>query len=102
MSNEKTEVDAYIASFSGETRRRLEQLRELIQEYSPDVVEALSYGLVGYKRNGKPLVYFGGFEKHIGFMRRRMGMKLLLTILQNTNRAKALSSCHLISHYQSS
>lgn len=67
MSNEKSDVDAYIASFSGETRRRLEQLRELIQEYSPDVVEALSYGLVGYKRNGKPLVYFGGFEKHIGF-----------------------------------
>ncbi|MCA9328225.1 DUF1801 domain-containing protein, partial [Candidatus Saccharibacteria bacterium] len=25
------------------------------------------YGLVGYKYKGKPLVYFGGFKKHIGF-----------------------------------
>lgn len=66
MKNEKSDVDAYIAGFSGETRRRLEQLRELICQVSPDAEEAISYGLVGYKRNGKPLVYFGGFDKHIG------------------------------------
>ena len=27
----------------------------------------MSYGLVGYKLNGKPLVYFGAFPNHIGF-----------------------------------
>lgn len=67
MSEQASDVDIYIAEFSGETRRRLEQLRELVKKSSPDAVEAISYGLVGYKRNGKPLVYFGGFEKHIGF-----------------------------------
>jgi uncharacterized protein YdhG (YjbR/CyaY superfamily) len=67
MDKNSSEVDDYIASFSGETRRRLELLRELIHRYSPDATEAISYGLVGYKRNGKPLAYFGGFEKHIGF-----------------------------------
>lgn len=56
-----------IAKFSGETRLRLEKLRKLIHDTSPDSVEGISYGIVGYKRNGKPLVYFGGFEKHIGF-----------------------------------
>lgn len=67
MSNTSSDVDNYIAGFKGETRQRLVQMRELIREASPDAVEALSYGLVGYKRNKKPLVYFGGFAKHIGF-----------------------------------
>lgn len=67
MIQNNTEVDAYIAGFSGETRKRLERLRELAYSISPDAVEGMSYGLIGYKRNNKPLVYFGGFAKHIGF-----------------------------------
>lgn len=68
MVNKPTSsVDDYIASFDGETRHRLERMRGLVQECSPDATEAMSYGLVGYKRNGKPLVYFGCFQKHIGF-----------------------------------
>lgn len=67
MSSSQREVDVYIEKFNGDTRRRLEALRKLVRDVSPDAVESISYGLVGYKRNGKPLVYFGGFEKHIGF-----------------------------------
>jgi len=67
MKDQPTSVDAYIASFSGEVRQRLERMRSLIREASPDSTEAISYGLVGYKRNGKPLVYFGGFAHHVGF-----------------------------------
>jgi uncharacterized protein YdhG (YjbR/CyaY superfamily) len=65
--NKNNEVDSYLARFSGEARQRMDGIRELIHKASPDAVEAISYGLVGYKRNGKPLVYFGGFENHIGF-----------------------------------
>ena len=67
MNLQNHEVDAYIEKFNGETRRRLEQLRKLVRDTSPEAVESISYGLVGYKRHGKPLVYFGGFEKHVGF-----------------------------------
>jgi len=67
MTDNNLEVDDYIAQFGGETRRRLEALRQLIRETSPDATEAMSYGIVGYKRNGKPLVYIGGFDRHIGF-----------------------------------
>ena len=67
MNKGNTDVDVYIANFNDETQKRLERLRELVKNTSPDAVEAISYGLIGYKRNGKPLVYFGGFEKHIGF-----------------------------------
>ena len=62
-----TTVDKYLDQFSGETRSRLDTMRELIHEEAPDAIESFSYGLVGYKLNGKPLVYFGGFAHHIGF-----------------------------------
>lgn len=61
------EVDAYIRQFDGVVRERLEQLRVLVRTEAPDAVEAMSYGLVGYKLNGKPLVYYGGFKNHVGF-----------------------------------
>lgn len=62
-----TEVETYLGRFEGETRERLDQMRAVIKTEAPDAVESFSYGLVGYKRNGKPLVYFGGFPHHIGF-----------------------------------
>jgi uncharacterized protein YdhG (YjbR/CyaY superfamily) len=66
MSNFTT-VDEYINQFEGEVKTRLLKLRDVIRAESPESVESLSYGLVGYKLNKKPLVYFGGFAKHIGF-----------------------------------
>ena len=65
--SKSTEVDAYIAKFEGERKKRLEAMRELVTELVPEADEAVSYGLVGYKLNGKPLVYFGAFPNHIGF-----------------------------------
>ena len=62
-----TTVDDYLNQFTGETRTRLDTMREIIRAEAPGAVESLSYGLVGYKLNGKPLVYFGGFAHHIGF-----------------------------------
>ncbi len=61
------EVDEYIGRFEGIRRERLEKMREIITGIVPDAVESLSYGLAGYKLDGEPLVYFGGFPNHIGF-----------------------------------
>lgn len=61
------EVDTYISHYEGEVKARLLTMRKLVSELVPDAQESLSYGLVGYKLNGKPLVYFGGFPNHIGF-----------------------------------
>lgn len=60
------DVVAYLKQFPEETRSRLETLREMVGEQSPQAVEAMSYGLIGYKLNGHPLIYFGGFKHHIG------------------------------------
>ena len=61
------EVDEYINGFGDEITERLTTMRSLVSTITPDAQEAMSYGLVGYKLNGKPLVYFGAFPKHIGF-----------------------------------
>lgn len=60
-------VEQYVAQFDGEIARRLNAIRELVKKLVPEAVESLSYGLIGYKYKGKPLVYIGGFSKHIGF-----------------------------------
>ena len=60
-------VDAYISEFPADIQEKLFQIREIIRENAPDAIESISYGMPAYKLNKKPLVYFGGFEKHIGF-----------------------------------
>ena len=60
-------VDDYIGQFDGEVRTRLQALRDLVRAEAPEAQEEITYGLVGYKLNKKPLVYFGGFKNHVGF-----------------------------------
>ncbi len=66
MKNNKP-VDEYIASFSGETRTRLEKIRQIVQTVVPDATEEFAYKMPAYKLNGKPLIYFAGYTHHIGF-----------------------------------
>ncbi|UOQ57786.1 DUF1801 domain-containing protein [Leucobacter allii] len=60
------DVETYLAGFPAETRERLEALRWIVREECPRAVEGVMYGMIGTKLNGHPLVYFGGFAKHIG------------------------------------
>lgn len=60
-------VDDYIDNFEGDARKRLEIMRELVRELVPEAVESMAYGMPAYKLNGKPLVYFAAFPKHVGF-----------------------------------
>lgn len=60
-------VDQYINAFPDDVRPVLQDLRSCIITVAPDAVEGISYGMPAYKLNGKPLVYFAGFAKHIGF-----------------------------------
>lgn len=68
MINQKpTNVTAYIHSFPKETQLLLTQVRTIIQKAAPEAEESISYGMPAYKLNGKPLVYFAGYQHHIGF-----------------------------------
>lgn len=63
--NYKT-VDDYISSFPKVVQQRLQKLRQVIQENAPDAEESISYNMPAYKLNG-PLLYFAGYQNHIGF-----------------------------------
>lgn len=59
-------VDSYIESFPKNTQTRLKKIRALILKNAKEVVESISYGMPAYKTHGKPLLYFAGYENHIG------------------------------------
>jgi uncharacterized protein YdhG (YjbR/CyaY superfamily) len=61
------EIDNYISAFPPEVQEILKQIRALIKKTAPEAKESIAYGMPAYKTNGKPLVYFAGYKKHIGF-----------------------------------
>lgn len=62
-----SDVDAYIKGLPEDTQRILRSIRQTIHAAIPDAEETISYGMPAFKYNGKPVVYFGGWRKHIGF-----------------------------------
>ncbi len=65
-SNTPITVASYIASFPMVIQKKLKQLQKIIKAAAPKAEERMSYGMPAYFLNG-PLVYFGAYEKHIGF-----------------------------------
>jgi uncharacterized protein YdhG (YjbR/CyaY superfamily) len=61
------DVEKYIQQFPSDVQQILKKIRKLILDNAPDVEELMAYGMPAYKINKKPLVYFAGYEKHIGF-----------------------------------
>jgi uncharacterized protein YdhG (YjbR/CyaY superfamily) len=68
------DVPSYIDGFPPATQKLLKQIRKCIKEAAPKTEELISYGMPAYKHDGV-LVYFGGYEKHIGFYPTASGVK---------------------------
>jgi uncharacterized protein YdhG (YjbR/CyaY superfamily) len=62
-----TSIDAYIAEFPAETQTVLEEMRALVKRSAPDATESISYAIPTFDLNGRHLVHFAGYERHIGF-----------------------------------
>jgi uncharacterized protein YdhG (YjbR/CyaY superfamily) len=60
-------VDEYISGFPAGVKEKLELIRHIIRDNAPAAAESVAYGMPAYKTNNKPLVYFAGFARHIGF-----------------------------------
>ncbi len=58
-------VDAYIEGYPPKVQKILQKIRKTIQKAAPGAEESISYQMPGYKLNGV-LIYFAGYEKHIG------------------------------------
>jgi len=60
-------IDAYIAGFPPATQEALQAMRALIREAAPEAMETISYAMPTFDLNGRHLVHFAGFARHIGF-----------------------------------
>lgn len=55
---------AYFASLPPAVRSRMKTIRGLVRGIAPDAVEVYSYGIPGFKLDGKPLVWYAAFAHH--------------------------------------
>lgn len=57
----------YLAALSDEKRRALEKLRKDIKAAAPRAEACMSYGIPGFRLNGKLLASYGAAAKHCAF-----------------------------------
>ena len=68
MKSNKTSfqtLDEYIATVPEETQIVLKQLRATIQGAAPKANEKISYQIGAFELDGKNLIYFAGWKKHV-------------------------------------
>ncbi len=58
-------IDEYIDGFPAEVQLILEKIRRTIRKAAPAAEEAISYQIPVFKLNGKPLLYFAAYKKHV-------------------------------------
>jgi uncharacterized protein YdhG (YjbR/CyaY superfamily) len=67
-SDDRAQVNAkrrdYFASLPPEVRARMKAIRDLVRAIAPDAIEVFSYGIPGFKLDGKPLVWYAAFTHH--------------------------------------
>jgi len=65
MRTAPTSVDEYISLFDADVQKILRKVRKVITQTAPKAVESISYQIPTYKVDGKVLIYFAGFAKHV-------------------------------------
>jgi uncharacterized protein YdhG (YjbR/CyaY superfamily) len=67
MSTKKgfTSIDEYISACPEETHERLQAIRAEIKRLAPEAKEKISYQIAAFELNGKNLIHFAGWKKHI-------------------------------------
>ncbi len=80
------DIDAYIVTFPKHVQKILEQVRQIIKKAAPQAEETISYAMPAFKLNGKALVYFAGYEKHVGLYATPSGHAAFEKELSSINR----------------
>lgn len=63
MSKPET-IEAYLETIPVEAIEAVHKIRQVIQKAAPKAEEGLSYGIGGFKQNGKYFIYYSGYKKH--------------------------------------
>jgi uncharacterized protein YdhG (YjbR/CyaY superfamily) len=60
-------IDEYLAPIDADKRAALQKLRKTIRSAAPGVEECISYGMPGFRYDGRMLVWFGAAASHCAF-----------------------------------
>jgi len=71
------DIDDYISRFPEDTRKILTDIRATIRKNIPGGEETISYGIPTFNLNGRYVIYFAGYKKHIGLYPVPSGDKVL-------------------------
>ena len=58
-------IDEYIAACPEETHERLQAIRAEVKKIAPEAKEKISYEIAAFELNGKNLIAFAGWKKHV-------------------------------------
>jgi len=59
------DFDDYISWFPADVRKILSKIRATIRKAAPKAVESISYQIPTFKIDGKVIIYFAAFTKHV-------------------------------------
>jgi uncharacterized protein YdhG (YjbR/CyaY superfamily) len=65
MNKKPKDINEYITGFPRGIQKILETVRSTIKKAAPDAVETISYAIPEFSYNGKLLIFFAGYKKHI-------------------------------------
>ncbi|MGZ6267953.1 MAG: iron chaperone [Candidatus Limnocylindrales bacterium] len=75
MRSKVSTIDEYIAEFPAGTQKLLAEVRALIKAAATGATECISYAIPTFDLNGRHLVHFAGYARHIGFYPIPTGME---------------------------
>lgn len=58
-------IDEYIEIFPQNVQSILQKVRQIILKTAPEAEETITYGIPSFKLNGRSLVYFAAWKRHI-------------------------------------
>ncbi len=70
-------VDEYLNTLSAPERKSLERVRRVVRETLPEAQEVISYGMPGFKYEGKYLAGYCAFKSHLSFFPASNPIKVL-------------------------
>jgi len=57
-------VRAYLAAQPPDVRARLRKIRAAVRSVAPKAVESFSYGIPGFKLDGRSFIWYAGWKQH--------------------------------------
>lgn len=78
MAAKIVDIKAYLAALSPEQRKGLETIRKTIRATAPTLEDNFSYGIPGFKLNGRSFLWCAAWAKHYSIYPINAGMRDVL------------------------